>query len=68
MNGMQWTTDPDGNPDTDDFPRVVSNSWGGPLGTHWVEIMNTWHAMGIAPVFAAGIVTSLQNRWCSWCL
>ena len=27
---------------------------GGPLGTHWVEIMNTWHAMGIAPVFAAG--------------
>ena len=54
MNGMQWMTDPDGNPDTDDFPRVVSNSWGGPLGTHWVEIMNTWHAMGIAPVFAAG--------------
>ena len=54
MNGMQWMTDPDGNPDTDDFPRVVSNSWGGPLGTHWVEIMSTWHAMGIAPVFAAG--------------
>ncbi|MEE2924996.1 MAG: S8 family serine peptidase [bacterium] len=54
MNGMQWMTDPDGDPETDDFPRVVSNSWGGPLGTHWVEIMNTWHAMGIAPVFAAG--------------
>lgn len=54
MNGMQWMTDPDGNPDTNDFPRVVSNSWGGPLGTHWVEIMSTWHAMGIAPVFAAG--------------
>lgn len=54
MNGMQWMTDPDGNPDTDDFPRVISNSWGGRLGTHWVEIMSTWHAMGIAPVFAAG--------------
>jgi len=54
MNGMQWMTDPDGNPETNDFPRVVSNSWGGPMGTHWVEIMSTWHAMGIAPVFAAG--------------
>jgi len=54
LEGMQWMTDPDGNPDTDDFPRVVSNSWGGPLGTHWVEIMNTWHSMGMAPVFAAG--------------
>ena len=27
MNGMQWMTDPDGDPETDDFPRVVSNSW-----------------------------------------
>lgn len=54
MNGMQWITDPDNNPDTDDFPRVISNSWGGRLGDRYQEIINTWRAIGIIPVFAAG--------------
>jgi len=54
MNGMQWITDPDGDPETNDFPRVVSNSWGGPLNNRWEDIINTWRSVGIIPVFAAG--------------
>ena len=54
MNGMQWITDPDDNAETNDFPRVVSNSWGGPLNNRWEDIINTWRAIGIIPVFAAG--------------
>ena len=54
MNGMQWITDPDGNAETNDFPRVISNSWGGPLNDRWQDIINTWRSMGIIPVFAAG--------------
>ena len=54
MNGMQWITDPDGDPETDDFPRIVSNSWGGPLSNRWQNIIDTWRSVGIIPVFAAG--------------
>ena len=54
MNGMQWITDPDNDPETNDFPRVVSNSWGGPLRDKWQGIINTWRSIGIIPVFAAG--------------
>lgn len=54
MNGMQWITDPDNNPETNDFPRVVSNSWGGPMNNRWEDIINAWRAIGIIPVFAAG--------------
>ena len=54
MNGMQWITDPDGDSETNDFPRVVSNSWGGPLNDRWQDIINTWRSIGIIPVFAAG--------------
>jgi subtilisin family serine protease len=56
---MQWMADPDGNVDTADQPRVVSNSWGGPPRSmaqakpQW-EAVNTWREMGIVPVFAAG--------------
>jgi hypothetical protein len=28
VDGFQWLLDPDGNPDTDDAPDVVNNSWG----------------------------------------
>jgi hypothetical protein len=54
MNAMQWIADPDDNPETNDFPRVVSNSWGGPLNNQWEDIINTWRSVGIIPVFAAG--------------
>ena len=54
LSGMQWITDPDNDPQTNDFPRVISNSWGGPMGRRYQEIINTWRAIGIIPVFAAG--------------
>ncbi|NRA66465.1 MAG: S8 family serine peptidase [Pseudobacteriovorax sp.] len=63
LEGMQWILDPDGNPDTDDFPHVVNNSWGGGLPNEPVDvsifeayhrIIQSWVSTGIIPVFAAG--------------
>lgn len=54
LSGMQWITDPDNDPQTNDFPRVISNSWGGALTNRWQDIITTWYNMGIIPVFAAG--------------
>lgn len=54
LSGMQWITDPDNDPETNDFPRVISNSWGGPLNNRWQDIITAWYTMGIIPVFAAG--------------
>jgi subtilisin family serine protease len=59
MRAMQWIADPDGNPDTVDHPRVISNSWGGGQGSQEAEqemwdIVTTWRELGIVPVFAAG--------------
>jgi subtilisin family serine protease len=59
MKAMQWITDPDGNPETEDQPRVVSNSWGGPKKGYeaskprW-DVVSTWRELGMVPVFAAG--------------
>ncbi len=67
--GFQWLLDPDGNPDTDDAPDVVNNSWGfedtsGSCidGAHPDPALNAdFHpdiqalrAAGIPVVFAAG--------------
>jgi hypothetical protein len=59
LSAMQWITDPDGDPQTEDFPRVVSNSWGGSPGDMeterpWWDAVQTWRDLGIIPVFAAG--------------
>ena len=55
MRGMQWIVDPDGNPETPDFPRVISNSWGiRGNNDDFEEIIKTWKELGIIPVFAAG--------------
>jgi len=64
LKGMQWIFDPDGNPETNDFPRLVSNSWGGDLDTEGVidvadlapyhHAIEAWIQGGIMPVFAAG--------------
>lgn len=63
LAAMQWQFDPDGNPATPDYPRVVSNSWGAdiPDGIHDIEeflpyhlAIQTWIHGGIIPVFAAG--------------
>ena len=55
--GFQWLLDPDGNPNTDDAPQVVNNSW--TLSTSGCNLdfepdLQTLRAAGILPVFAAG--------------
>ena len=59
LKGMQWMADPDENPDTNDFPAVVSNSWGVPWANPkkvepLLRAVQTWRAIGIVPLFAAG--------------
>ncbi|MBF0546123.1 MAG: S8 family serine peptidase [Candidatus Riflebacteria bacterium] len=61
LKAMQWIMDPDGNPETNDFPKLVSNSWGDkPLDeTHpeakaLYEAVQSWVALGIIPIFSAG--------------
>ncbi|ODM92447.1 Bacillopeptidase F [Orchesella cincta] len=47
-------TDPNGeNPDCSQAPNVVSNSWGFyPGATFYDEVIDTWRAAGIVPIFA----------------
>lgn len=56
--GLQWLLDPDGNPETDDAPDIVNNSWGlNNVGTCEDEFqgdINALRAAGILPMFAAG--------------
>jgi subtilisin family serine protease len=59
LKAMQWIADPDGNPETRDCPRVISNSWGRPRGSDKQErpiwdAVQAWIDLGIFPVFAAG--------------
>jgi subtilisin family serine protease len=60
LNAMQWVVDPDGDPETNDGPRLVSNSWGSNDSTDksfW-DIVQAWCDLDILPVFAAG-----NNGW-----
>jgi len=56
LRAMEWIMNPDGDPTTDDAPRVVSNSWGASsqfiLGFR--NIVKTWRRFNIFPCFAAG--------------
>jgi len=57
--GFQWLLDPDGDPNTDDAPDVVNNSWGLPdtVGACDLEFqpdIAALRAAGIAVVFSAG--------------
>ncbi len=64
LAAMQWAFDPDGNPATDDYPHIVSNSWGADMtGADLADIAEIapfheailgWIRGGIIPVFAAG--------------
>ena len=59
LRAMQWISDPDNNPATDDFPRVVNSSWGHPRGSDKEEkllwdALISWRKLGIIPIFAAG--------------
>ncbi len=59
LQAMQWIADPDGDPSTDDAPKVINNSWGGPTDSleeerpSWEAVL-TWKELGILPVFSAG--------------
>ena len=55
--GFEWLLDPDGNPDTDDAPNVVNNSW--TYSTPGCNLdfepdLQALRAAGILPIFAAG--------------
>jgi bacillopeptidase F len=56
--GFQWLLDPDGDPDTDDAPDVVNNSWGSTNPNGCAETflpdIQVLEEAGIAVVFAAG--------------
>jgi bacillopeptidase F len=56
---FQWLLDPDGDPDTDDAPDVVNNSWGfrdnpGECVDEFAVDIQVLRAAGIAVVFSAG--------------
>ncbi|PLX18306.1 MAG: hypothetical protein C0601_04625, partial [Candidatus Muiribacterium halophilum] len=54
ITAMQFFLDPDGNPNTNDFPRVVNNSWSSTGLTYYKPVIDAWIELGIIPVFAAG--------------
>jgi len=54
-----WLLDPDNDPQTDDFPIVVNNSWGyqeypGECPISLTDIIDIFENAGVAMVFAAG--------------
>jgi bacillopeptidase F len=57
--GLQWIMDPDGNPETDDAPHIVNNSWGfgtsaGDCISEFIEDFEALRAAGMAVFAAAG--------------
>jgi len=58
--GYQWLLDPDGDPETDDAPDIVNNSWGlnpeegGNCDRTFEDDIQSLKAAGIAVVFSAG--------------
>ena len=60
VSALEWTADPDGNPDTVwDVPDVCSNSWGvasahPPCDEMFWEAIDASEAAGVVQVFAAG--------------
>jgi len=57
--GFQWLLDPDNNPDTDDAPDAVNNSWGLTDPNHgciteFQQDVQALKAAGIAVIFSAG--------------
>ena len=54
ITAMQYLLDPDGNPNTNDFPRVINNSWSSTGFDYYIPIIDSWIELGIIPVFAAG--------------
>ncbi len=56
---LQWLLDPDNDPNTDDAPDIVSNSWNlrdmaGQCVDEFADDIRTLRAAGVAVIFAAG--------------
>ncbi|MDD5089875.1 MAG: S8 family serine peptidase [Candidatus Wallbacteria bacterium] len=53
---MEWIIDPDQNPQTSDFPRVVSCSWTSGYGDQnpYYTMIQRWIDLGMVPNFSAG--------------
>ncbi|MFL5734876.1 MAG: S8 family serine peptidase [Chloroflexia bacterium] len=63
---FQFMADPDGNPNTNDQPDAVGNSWGDTSSyafpdTEWLPDVQAWRAVGIMPVFSNGNDGSAAN-------
>lgn len=59
LTAMQWLLDPDEDPSTNDFPKVISNSWATltlnkQLMLPFWEALSTMKKLGVIPVFPAG--------------
>lgn len=57
LAAMEWMMDPDSDPNTNDFPRLVTNSWnsrGAPDMEAFYRAISAWEAAGILTVFSAG--------------
>lgn len=55
--GYQWLLDPDSNPNTDDAPQVINNSWtlnSAGCNLDFEPDLQALRAAGILPIFAAG--------------
>lgn len=55
--GFQWLLDPDGNPNTNDAPDVINNSWSFSAPGCYLDFepdLQALRAAGILPIFAAG--------------
>lgn len=56
LEAMEHMIDPDGNPDTADFPRAINCSWHSGYGdqTPYYAMLERWIDTGIIPCFSAG--------------
>ncbi len=56
LKAMEFMLNPDGDPQTNDAPKLVSNSWGASsqFTYGFRNIIRTWRRFGIFPNFAAG--------------
>ncbi|MCO4783199.1 MAG: S8 family serine peptidase [Candidatus Cloacimonetes bacterium] len=59
LTAMQWLLDPDDDPSTDDFPKVISNSWATltlnkELMLPFWEALSTMKKLGVIPIFPSG--------------
>jgi hypothetical protein len=59
LAAMQWMLDPDGNPKTQDYPKIINNSWGFPVdhplsSKFFSAALRRWRDLGVIALFAAG--------------